>query len=374
MPNSKTTLNVGMIGAGFMGKAHSNAFCQTGHFFEIAYELRRRVICARDSAKLAAMASRWGWEETETDWRAVVERPDIDVVDIAVPNALHAPIALAAAAAGKIVLCEKPLGTSLAESQAMAESVRKLPNMVWYNYRRVPAIAFAKQLIDEGRTGQHYHYRAVYLNQSGIDPSKAKTWRYSKASAGSGVSGDLLSHSIDTALYLNGPMAEVVAETHTFFPGRDVDDAVMLLAKFANGSMGTFEATRYGVGCRNRNAFEINGSGGMLRFDLEDMNRLEFLDATDSPEIQARRRLDVTGPDHPYSTIFWKPGHAIGYEHTFIAALGDFCRALAANESFHPNFDDALAVERVLDVVRRSSDSRRWEVVQPTPQVFRIRS
>jgi len=363
MPLPKTTLNVAMIGAGFMGKAHSNAFCQVGHFFDIAYNLRRKVVCARNPAKLEALATRWGWEEMQTDWQLVVERRDVDIIDIAVPNALHAPIAIAAAKAGKIVFCEKPLGTSLREAQEMADSVGRVPNMVWYNYRRVPAVAFAKQLIDEGRIGQPYHYRVVYLNQSGVDPSKTTTWRYSKASAGSGAAGDLLSHSIDTALYLNGPIEQLTAQTHTFAPGRDVDDAVILLAKFANGTLGTFEATRYGVGCRNRNAFEINGSGGMLRFNLESMNQLEFLDASDAPSMQAVRNLTVTGPNHPYSEIFWKPGHLIGYEHTFIAALGDFLTALAAKQPFHPNFDDALEVERVLDAVSKSSASRNWERV-----------
>jgi predicted dehydrogenase len=363
MPKSKATLNVAMIGAGFMGKAHSNAFCQVGHFFGMPYDLRRKVICARDRAKLEMMAVRWGWEELQTDWQSVVERADIDIVDIAVPNALHAPIAIAAARAGKIVCCEKPLATSLQEAETMAHAVRGLPNMVWYNYRRVPAVAFAKQLIDEGRLGERYHYRALYLNQSGIDPSKAATWRYSKSSAGSGASGDLLSHSIDTALYLNGPIQSLVAETHTFATGRDVDDAVISLVNFANGSIGTFEATRYGVGSRNRNAFEMNGSGGMLRFSLEDMNRLEFLDSSEPAHLQATRSITVTGPNHPYWNVFWKPGHNIGYEHTFIAALGDFLTALADKQQFHPDFEDALSVERVLDTVRRSSSSGKWEKV-----------
>jgi predicted dehydrogenase len=363
MPAKKTTLNIAMIGAGFMGKAHSNAFCQVEHFFDVAYRLRRSVICARDRAKLEAMASRWEWEEIETDWRAVIDRGDIDIVDIAVPNALHCAIAIAAAKAGKMVFCEKPLATTLEDSTAMAESVRHVPNMVWFNYRRVPAVAYAKQLIEEGRLGQCFHYRSIYLNQSGADPSKTSTWRYAKSSAGSGASGDLLSHSIDTALYLNGPIEQVVAKLHTFAPGRDVDDAVVLLARFGNGSVGTFEATRYGIGCRNRNAFEMNGSGGMLRFDLEDMNRLEFLDAGDPPEMRAPRRLDVTGPNHPYSQIFWKPGHAIGYEHTFIAAVGDFLTTLAGEQPFHPDFNDGVAVQRVLDAVQKSSESGAWQSI-----------
>jgi predicted dehydrogenase len=361
--STRTKLNVAMIGSGFMGKAHSNAFCQVEHFFDIPFELRRKIICARDRAKLESMASRWGWDETESDWRKVVNRPDIDVVDIAVPNALHASMAIAAAQAGKIILCEKPLATSLEEGKTMANAAAKLPNMVWFNYRRIPAVALAKQLMDEGRLGRAYHYRALYLNQSGIDPAKASGWRYSRSTAGSGASGDLLSHLIDMALDLNGPIEQIAAELHTFTPGRDVDDAVLLLAKFVNGSVGTFEATRYGVGHRNSLGFEVNGSGGMLRFEFDAMNELEFYDAADPAALQGARRLKVPGPGHPYSDRFWKPGHPIGYEHTFIAALGDFLIALAAGQSFHPNFDDALMVERVLDAVSRSAASRAWQQV-----------
>ena len=224
----------------------------------------------------------------------------------------------------------------------------------------IPAIAFAKRLIAEGRIGQTYHYRATYLNQSGNDPKKTNTWRYRKSEAGMGASGDLLSHSIDSALYLNGPIAELSAMTHTFAPGRDVDDATLLLARFTNGSIGTFEATRYGVGCRNRKTFEINGSKGMLRFNLDEMNQLEFLDATEPPNLQGVRNLMVTGPDQPYSENFWKPGHIIGYEHTFIATLGDFLSNLNREKPSHVDLDDAVAVQKILDVVERSAGSRKW--------------
>jgi predicted dehydrogenase len=357
---SKQKLRVAMIGTGFIAKAHSNAFRQVGHFFDVPYELGLRVACGRNRTKLESAARQWGWEEVATDWQAVVGRPDIDVVDIAVPNALHAPIAIAAGQAGKMVLCEKPLATSLIEAETMAQAMRHVPNLVWFNYRRIPAVAFAKRLIEEGRIGQAYHYRALYLNQSGNDPSKATTWRYRRSEAGMGAAGDLLSHSIDSALYLNGPITEVTAMTHAFAPDRDVDDATLLLARYANGSIGTFEATRYGVGCRNRKTFEINGSKGMLRFNLEEMNQLEFLDATEPPNQQGVRHLTVTGPDHPYSENFWKPGHIIGYEHTFIATLGDFLGALARKEPFHSDFDDAVSVQRVLDAVERSAASRSW--------------
>ncbi|HUJ95130.1 MAG TPA: Gfo/Idh/MocA family oxidoreductase [Terriglobales bacterium] len=357
---NKKTLNVGMIGTGFIAKAHSNAFRQTGFFFQIPYDIRLKVICGRDRAKAEANAAQWGWGEVETDWRKVVERKDIDAIDIATPNALHAPIAIAAAQAGKIVLCEKPLAVSLPEAGSMAKAVSQVPNMVWFNYRRVPAVAFARQLLDEGHLGQVFHYRALYLNQSGNDPAKASGWRYQKSEAGSGVMGDLLSHSVDEALYLNGPIAELTAMTQTFFPGRDVDDADLFLARFANGSIGTFEATRFGIGCRNRNSFEINGAKGMLAFNLEEMNRLEFTDATEVANLRDSKKLMVTGPNQPYADVFWKPGHIIGYEHTFIATLGDFLGGLANARPFHPNFEDAVAVQRVLDAVERSAASKSW--------------
>jgi len=360
MPEPKQMLNVAMIGHGFIGKVHSNAFHQVGHFFPTPYQPRLKIICGRNRAKLEAVASQWGWEEVSTDWRAIVERKDIQVVDIAVPNALHAPIAMAAAAAGKIVLCEKPLAMSRDEAERMATAVRHLPNLVWFNYRRVPAVAFAKTLLNEGRVGQIFHYRALYLNQSGNDPAKTSGWRYQRAIAGSGAMGDLLSHAVDLALDLNGKITGLIAMTQTFAPARDVDDAVVMMTRFANGSIGSFEASRFAAGSRNRNSFEINGSLGMLRFNLENLNYLEFFDASESANLQGVRNLLVTGPNHPYAENFWKPGHVIGYEHTFIATLGDFLGTLARKETFHPNFEDALAVQRVLDAAERSANSRSW--------------
>jgi predicted dehydrogenase len=357
---SKKKLNIAMIGSGFIGKVHSNAFRQVGHFYDVPYELHLKAICGRNRAKLESAAELWGWDEVETDWRALVSRKDIDVVDIAAPNALHAPVAIAAAEAGKIVLCEKPLATSLEESERMAKAMREVPNLIWFNYRRLPAIAYAKQLIDEGRTGKPYHYRALYLNQSGNDPSKASGWRYQRAEAGTGAAGDLLSHAIDIAHYLNGAIQELTALTHTFATGRDVDDAALMLARFANGSVGTFEVSRYGVGNQNRNSFEINGSKGMLQFSLDDMNSLDFYDATEVANLRATRKLSVTGPDQPYWQTFWKPGHALGYEHPFIATLGDFLQSMARSETFHVNCDDAVEVQRVLDALERSAASGSW--------------
>jgi predicted dehydrogenase len=350
-------MNIAMVGTGFIARAHSNAFHQVGHFFDVPFALRTKVVCGRDQSRLEAFARQWEWQETAAEWESVVGRPDIDIVDIAAPNALHAPIAIAAARAGKIVLCEKPLALSVAEAEAMEEAVGNLPNLVWFNYRRVPAIALAKRFIDEGRLGQVFHYRSYYFNQSGVDASKAQSWRYKRADAGSGAIGDLLSHSLDTARYLNGEIAELAASKHTFFPGREVDDAVQVMARFGNGSLGSFEASRFGVGRRNGNGFEIYGSKGSLRFDLEDMNRLRFFDATEAPAVRGERNLLVTGPDHPYSSVFWKPGHTIGYEHTFIATLGDFLQGLAKGEEVHPSFKDALSVQKLLERVEESAGS-----------------
>ncbi len=359
------SLNIALIGQGFMGKAHSNAYCQVNHFFDVKTKPRLKVICGRNRKSLETMAARWGWEEIADDWRAVVERPDIDAVDICVPNVLHAPIAIAAAKAGKMVLCEKPLATSLVEAEQMAEAAKNVPTLVWFNYRRVPAIAFAHRLVEEGRIGQVFHYRATYLQEWGNDPTRPPGWKLDKAAAGSGVLGDLMSHSLDTAMYLNGPIRELCAMSHTFVPGRTVDDATFVLAKFLNGSVGSFEATRYAVGRRNYNAFQIHGAKGMAGFNLEDLNRLEFFDATEAPNLQGIRSLLVTGPDQPYSTNFWKPGHIIGYEHTFIATLGDFLDSLDKGQPHHPNFTDAVEVQRVIDAAERSVAGREWIPVLP---------
>lgn len=349
-----------MIGAGFMGRAHSNAFRQAGCFFDIPYELKLKVVCARNRAAVEKFASKWGWEEAQTDWQSVVARNDIDVVDICTPNYTHAPIAIAAAQAGKIVLCEKPLAMNYGEALRMAEAARRVQTLVWFNYRRVPAIAFARQLVEQGKVGQPYHYRATYLQSWGGDPKVADAWRFRQPEAGSGAIGDLLSHSLDLALLLNGPITELVSSVKTFVPERKVDDAALLLARFANGSIGTFEATRFATGCLNRNYFEIHGSKGAIRFNLEDMNRLEVFDSSDAAEIQGSHNLLVTGGDHPYASHFWPPGHIIGYEHTFITTLVDFLACVAREEAFHPNFEDALKVQQLLDAVEASAKSKSW--------------
>jgi predicted dehydrogenase len=356
----KPDLRVALLGQGFMGKAHSNAYCQAGHFYDLPYRIRRRLLCGRNAATLEATAARWGWEETSTDWRTAIDRPDIDAVDVALPNHLHAEASIAAAKAGKIVLCEKPLAMSIAEAEAMVEAARLVPTMVWFNYRRVPAIAYARQLIDEGRLGTIFHYDAAYRQQWGADLSRAATWRMDPALAGSGVADDLLTHLLDTALYLNGPVKEGIAVTRTFAPDRAVDDAFVAMLNFENGSIGTFEATRFGIGVKNGKTFRIHGAGGMLRFNLERLNHLEWGDASAPAVEQGPRDVLVTHLDHPIFGNFWRPGHIIGYEHTFIAALAEFLECVSRGVRFRPDFADGLEVQRVLDALQRSVKSRQW--------------
>jgi predicted dehydrogenase len=363
MTKQSKRLNVAMIGHGFMGRAHSNAFRQVGCFFDIPYNLQLKIVCGRNRSEVEAFAAKWGWEETQTDWQPVVGRRDVDVVDICAPNHLHAPIAIAAAEAGKIVLCEKPLAMDFAEAEGMTNAARSVPNLVWFNYRRVPAIALAKQLVDEGKIGKPYHYRATYLQSWGGDPDLAGVWRFRRADAGTGAMGDLLSHSLDLALLLNGPIAEVSSLIQTFVPNREVDDAVLTLARFANDSIGSFEATRFATGCRNRNYFEIHGSQGAIRFNLEDLNRLQVFERNDVVKVQGPHNVLVTGPGHPYVNHFWPPGHIVGYEHTFIVTLADFLQCLANHTPFHPNFGDALEVQKLLAAVEKSAQSKSWTSV-----------
>ena len=353
-------LRVALLGQGFMGKAHSNAFAQVGHFYDTPFRIRRTLLCGRDAASLKTMAARWEWEETSTDWRTAIDRKDVDVVDIALPNHMHAEVAIAAARAGKIVLCEKPLALTVADAEAMADAARGVRTMVWYNYRRVPAIAYAAQLIRDGRLGTIFHYDAAYRQQWGPDRSRDGTWKMDRAQAGSGVADDLLTHLLDTALYLNGPVTKGIAAAKTFVPGRAIDDAFLALLEFANGSVGQFQSTRFGIGCRNANSFQIHGSGGMLRFNLERLNHLEFADANDPAADQGTRDILVTDMQHPVFPHFWRPAHIIGYEHTFIAALGEFLEALGADADFHPDFGDGLAVQRVLAALQQSAHSGQW--------------
>lgn len=378
-----TPLNVGMIGCGFMGRAHSNAYHQVGHFFDPGYTPVMKAVAARSKESVESFAARWGWARAETDWRKLIEAPDIDVIDICSPNNTHREIALAAAAAGKIVLCEKPLAMNLAEAIEMTRSVEKSgkPSMVWFNYRRVPAISLARQIVQEGRLGRIFHYRATYLQDWTISPKVpvggAATWRLDKAVAGSGVTGDLLAHNIDTALWLNGPLSRVSAMTEIFIAERrrpdgsaarvEIEDVCTFMARFANGSNGTFEATRYARGRKNKNSFEINGEIGSVYFDLEDMHQLRFFDHRDPDHLQGWRTILVTGAEHPYMARWWVPGCVIGYEHTFINALADFLAGLKSGERMRPDFRDALETQAVTEAVLESARSEAWKTVEPVP-------
>jgi len=378
----KKKLNIGIIGYGFMGRAHSNAYNKVNHFFELAYEPVLKAACARNKEKLTAFAGNWGWQTIETDWRKLVERDDIDAIDICTPNNFHHDIAIAAAENGKMVLCEKPLAMNAGEGRAMAAAVAKagVANMVWFNYRRVPAIALAKQIVNEGRLGRTFHYRAKYLQDWTISPNVpqggATLWRLDADAAGSGVTGDLLAHSIDTAMWLIGDIDSVCAMTETFVKQRKlqdqpdvvkpvrIDDACAFLVRFKNGAIGTFESTRYARGRKNQNTFEVNGEKSSISFDLEDAHRLQFFDHGDASHLHGWRSIHVTDFEHPYMNHWWVPGCVIGYEHTFINALADFLTCLEKGENISPDFAEALKTQCVCDAVLSSAAKKKWETVQ----------
>ena len=379
-------LRIAVIGYGFMGKTHSSAYANVNHYFDdLPFRVERTVLCGRDSAKAQAFANTWGFASVETDWRAVVARDDVDMIDICVPNNLHKEIAIAAAEAGKWVVTEKPLAMDVAEGEAMVAAVEKagVPNMVWYNYRRVPAVSLAKQLVDEGRLGRAYHYRAQFLQDWTIAPDVpqggAALWRLDAAAAGSGVTGDLLAHNIDTAMWLNGPITKVMAETETFVKERvhqatgkpqpvGIDDACMFMCRFENGAMGVFESTRYARGHKALKTLEMNGEDASVRFDLHDPQYLEFFEykAKQSGEkieghLTGWRKIHVTNQEHPYMDHWWVPGLTIGYEATFLHALADFLAAAPTGNYTAPTFKDALDTQRVCEAVLRSAGSGNWE-------------
>jgi predicted dehydrogenase len=376
-------LNIGMIGYGFMAKAHSNAYRKVGYFFpELEHRPVLRAVAARDAAKVSAFADVWEYESVETDWRKLIARADIDAVDICVPNHLHKEIAIGAAQAGKWVLCEKPLAMNAAEGEEMAQAVEGagVPNMVWYNYRRVPAITLARQLVGEGRIGRPYHYRALFLQDwtmaADLPQGGAALWRLDADAAGSGVTGDLLAHNIDTAIWLNGPITRVVADSETFIKERvhqetgqvqpvRIDDACAFLARFANGAMGTFESTRYARGHKALKTFELNGADGSVAFDLHDSQWLSFFEYARAGEkteghLAGWRRIHVTSFEHPYMDRWWAPGLSIGYEHTFIHALADFLNGVEAGTPAEPTFRTALQTQKVCDAVLSSARTGQW--------------
>ena len=377
-------LNIGMIGYGFMGRAHSNAYSQVNHFFEREHTPVLKACCGRDEAKLGAFAKTWGYESMETDWRKVVERDDIDLIDVGVPNNLHHDIVIAAAENGKMIACEKPLAMNRAEAEEMVAAVEKagVANLVWFNYRRVPAIALAKQIVDEGRIGKAFHYRATYNQDYTISADVPQgghgLWRLDIGAAGSGVTGDLLAHSIDSAEWLNGPIKRVVAHAETFIKERmhsesgkvepvGIDDACMFLALFENGSMGTFESTRYARGRKNYSTMEMNGENGSFFFDLEDPHILEYFKYADpstgqkiEDHLTGWQRINVTNFEHPYMKHWWVPGCTIGYEHTFTNTLADFLASLEGGEPFQPDLRSALRTQKVCDAVLDSAKQGQW--------------
>jgi predicted dehydrogenase len=377
---TKKPLNIGLVGYGFMGRTHSNAFLQAGRFFDLSYRPVLKCICARNPDRAKAFADNWGFESFETDWRKIVERRDIDLIDIASPNDTHAEIAIAAAQAGKKVMCEKPLARNAQEGAAMVDAVEaaKVPNMVWYNYRRVPAVVLLKHLIDEGRLGKIFHYRAKFLQDWTISHDLPQggegLWRLDVAVAGSGVTGDLLSHNIDTAMWLNGPIASLTAMTETFIKQRKhtltgkmepvgIDDASAFLGRFENGSLATFEATRYARGHKALYTLEINGEHASAIWDLHDLHRLQWFDHRDEGPLRGWRSIHITDSEHPYMKRWWVPGLQIGYEHTFIHQAADFLEGLANGTTTAPTFRDALATDHVTDAILRSAKSGAWESI-----------
>jgi predicted dehydrogenase len=379
----KKQLNIGLIGYQFMGKAHSNAYRQVGRFFDLPFDVHMHTLCGRNLEAVTKAAETYGWSKVETDWRKVVNDPEIDVIDVSTPGNTHAEIAIAAARAGKAVFCEKPIGNTLEEAKQMLDAVREagVPNAVFHNYRKAPAVALAKQLIDEGRIGTIYHIRATYLQDWIADPNFPLVWRLQKEIAGSGTHGDINAHIIDLGRHLVGEFDEVTGHLHTFIKKRPlageiddklgaksssemgdvtVDDAAMFLAKFKNGALGTFEASRFAVGRKNYNRFEINGSKGSLVFNLERMNELEFFDNTAPTETQGFTLIQATASEHPYAGHYWPVAHILGYEHTFINLLADAFVNMAAGKRIEPDFEDGFQNQRVLDAVERSSESRSW--------------
>lgn len=371
-------LNIGLVGYGFMGRTHSNAYRKVSNFFNLPYKPVLKAVCGRDEAKTKAFAEQWGYESTESDWKKLIARKDIDAIDICTPNDSHAEIAIAAAKAGKMVLCEKPLGRTVAEAAKMVKAIEAagVPNTVWYNYRRIPAVTLAKQLIDSGKLGRIFHYRAVFLQDwtinADLPQGGAGLWRLDSKASGSGVTGDLLSHCIDTAMWLNGGIKEVTAMTETFVKERKhvltgkvekvgIDDACAFVGRFDNGSLCTFESTRYARGHKALYTFEINGENASIKWDLHDLHRLEYFDYRDESITRGWRSVHVTDGDQPYMKNWWVPGLQIGYEHSFVHQVADFLQALGDGKPCRPTFRDALESDKVCEAVLKSAKTGKWQ-------------
>ncbi|MBW7476528.1 Gfo/Idh/MocA family oxidoreductase [Paenibacillus oenotherae] len=380
-------VRVGMIGYKFMGKAHSNAYRALPMFFPNVIRPEMKAICGRDERAVEKARLQFGWEYAETDWRKLVDRDDIDLIDISAPSDVHKEIAIAAAAAGKHIFCEKPLALNLADSVEMLSAAEKagVKHMVGFNYRFAPAVQLAKKLIAEGRIGEIYHYRGLFLQDWIVDPEFPLVWRLQKEIAGSGSHGDLGAHVIDMARFLVGEFQEVIGMSETFVKERPlpgsmvggetvgdknaprgqvtVDDATLFLARFAGGALGSIEATRFAAGHRCTNSFEINGSRGSLKFDFERVNELQVYFTDDAHDVQGFRRVLATDSAHAYSGAWWPPGHSIGYEHTFTHEVYELMLAIAEDRQPSPSFVDGVACQAVLEAVDRSIEERRWVAI-----------
>jgi predicted dehydrogenase len=377
-------VNVGLVGYKFMGKAHSNAYSDVAMFFDMDAEPVMKAICGRSEEGVKAAAEKFGWESYETSWEDLVKRDDIHLVDVTAPSNFHKEISIGAIENGKNVFCEKPLALNLADAREMLQAAEEagVKHMINFNYRKAPAIALAKKMIDDGLLGELYHFRGVYLQDWIIDPEFPIVWRLDKSVAGSGSHGDLNAHIIDIARYLVGEFKSVVGMEETFIKERpltevgttgglaaqatggkgevDVDDATLFLTKFANGALGSFEATRFAAGRRNHNRFEINGSKGSVVFNLERMNELEYYNVDDPEGLQGFRTIQATDSSHPYMEAWWPPAHIIGYEHTFIHQVHDLMQAIAHDTMPSPSFVDGVKCQEILDAVVKSIAEKRW--------------
>ncbi|WDI45038.1 Gfo/Idh/MocA family protein [Bremerella sp. P1] len=378
---AKKPLRIGLVGYGFMGRTHSNGYKRVPDFFpELEYQPVLKAVCGRSEDKTKAFAEQWGYESYETDWNKLIARDDIDAIDICTPNDTHGPISIAAAKAGKMVLCEKPIGMSTAEGEEMVKAVEDagVPNTIFYNYRRIPAVTLAKKIIDSGKLGRIFHYRANFLQDwtinADVPQGGAGLWRLDAASAGSGVTGDLLAHCIDTAIWLNGSIKDVNAVTETFVKERlhsgtgkkepvKIDDACSFFCHFENGSLGLFESTRYARGHKALYTFEINGEHASIRWDLHDLHRMEYFDHSDEGEVRGWRSIHVTDGEHPYMDHWWVPGLNIGYEHSFVHHVADFLKSIEEGTACEPTFRSALETQKVCDAVLSSAAEKVWKDV-----------
>ena len=380
----KKKINIAMLGKGFMGRAHSNGWLKVAKFFDVPYEPVLKVVFGRDKEDTEVFAETWGYDETSSDWHEIIKRDDIDIVDIVAPTLLHKDMVVEAAKAGKAIFCEKPAAINYKQAVEMAEAVRKagVLNYLNHNYRRIPAITYARQLIDEGKLGRIYHWRGAYLQDWIMDPDFPLTWHLKKEYAAGGPLWDLSSHSIDLARYLVGEIKSVMAMQKTFIqerplPGKgastftagkqhaaemgkvEVDDASFIIAEFENGAMGSIDSSRFAGGRKNYNYFEIYGSKGSLLFDLERLNELLYLDLEQPTTEQGYRNIIVTSPAHPYAGAWWGPGHMLGYEHTFVHVMSDYLNAMKNGAKMEPNLEDGVRIIQVLDAAVKSNEEER---------------